>query len=123
VFVDPVTLAWNCCVPPEETVTLVGEIATETVGGGEPEPPEPLLPLSLEVPPPQPLIVRRTQATANKDEAQKTGRDIRRLEAGVAYVRVDEQQLGCVASNLGAKAEIQENYDVVISKGRTRTPE
>jgi hypothetical protein len=27
-------VAWNCCVPPAVSVALVGEIETETGGGG-----------------------------------------------------------------------------------------
>jgi len=34
VFDDPLTVAVNCWVPPEETVALAGEIATDTVAGG-----------------------------------------------------------------------------------------
>jgi hypothetical protein len=32
VLVDPLTVAVNCCVPPEVTVAAVGLIATETLG-------------------------------------------------------------------------------------------
>ena len=32
VLLEPVTVAWNCCVPPEVTLALVGEIVIETVG-------------------------------------------------------------------------------------------
>jgi len=31
---EPLTVAVNCCVPPEETVALAGETATDTVLGG-----------------------------------------------------------------------------------------
>jgi hypothetical protein len=33
VFLEPVTVALNCWVPPELSVTVVGEMVTETVGG------------------------------------------------------------------------------------------
>ena len=32
VFVFPLTMAVNCCVPPEAMVAVVGEMLTETVG-------------------------------------------------------------------------------------------
>jgi hypothetical protein len=95
VLLEPVTVAWNCCVPPEVTLALVGEIVIETVG----VPPEPLPPLPLELPPPQPVIVRRTHAAVKKDTGQRAGRDMKGLKAGLANVRVDEQQLWRVASD------------------------
>src|SRR5271165_1433713 len=70
VLLEPVTVAWNCCVPLAGTVAVVGAIAIITVCVLPPEPPLmlPPLPLLLPIePPPQEIQdVNRTRVITEK---------------------------------------------------------
>ena len=95
VSLEPVTVAWNCCVPAEATVADMGEIAIDTTGGGGGGEPEPEL--ELELPPPQAVANKRRVDVARKVTADQEGRSMEGLTTKVADTGVDEQQLRRVA--------------------------
>jgi hypothetical protein len=79
---EPVTVAWNCCVPAEEMVAVVGEIAIETTAGGVVVPP-PELPLpELELPPPQATENKRRHVVAQRTTGPKTALPPKVVERG-----------------------------------------
>jgi hypothetical protein len=76
-------------------------MAIETVAPPDPPDPPELLPPPLELPPPHPAKRRRNPAVT-KDTAEKREYDMGASDAGIANVRVDEQQLGRVALDSAA---------------------